>query len=158
MRRLSFVIGVLLISFSQTIAGPLVDNGDGTITDTTTKLRWQKCSAGQNNDSTCSGSAVSYNWRDALSYCKNLSLSGRIWRLPSIREWRSIIDRSRSPAIDLTFFPNTTVGSSYSTSTTSQGNIAAIWVILPSSGSTCTNSVQCAKTVPFSVRCVSTGP
>ena len=38
------------------------DNGNGTINDNNTGLMWQKCSVGQNNDSTCSGSAVTYNW------------------------------------------------------------------------------------------------
>ena len=42
----------------------LVDNSDGTVTDTATGLMWQQETAG------------SRTWEAALSYCENLSLAG----------------------------------------------------------------------------------
>ena len=42
-----------------------IDNGNGTISDNNTGLIWQKCSVGQNNDASCSGTAATYNWYKA---------------------------------------------------------------------------------------------
>jgi hypothetical protein len=88
----------------------LTDNGDGTVTDKSTGLVWQKCSSGQNNDSTCSyASEGSMMWDEALIYCNNLSLGDKTdWRLPNITEFDSLPDNSRyNPAIDPAYFPNT---------------------------------------------------
>jgi hypothetical protein len=41
------------------------DNVKGTVTDNNTGLMWQKCSVGQNNDASCSGNALTYNWYQA---------------------------------------------------------------------------------------------
>ena len=68
----------------------LVINGDGTVTDTASGLMWQQA--------TESGKG----WADALSYCEGLSLGGYTgWRLPNIRELKSIRDYGTSnPAIN----------------------------------------------------------
>lgn len=53
-----------------------VDNGDGTVTDTKTKLMWQKGDSGKK-----------YTYDQAVDYCKNLKLGGRTdWRLPKTEE------------------------------------------------------------------------
>ncbi|MEI6207111.1 MAG: FG-GAP-like repeat-containing protein [Desulfuromonadales bacterium] len=103
------------------------DNGNGTVTDNNTGLIWQKCSVGQNNDATCSGTAVAYNWYQAsgtydasnntatLNVCGNLALAGGGWRLPSIQELTDIFDYSipdPGPTIQQTWFPKT-VASNY---------------------------------------------
>jgi hypothetical protein len=73
------------------------DNGDGTVTDNTTRLVWQQAAAD------------SRDWEAALSYCEGLTLANQSdWRLPNIKELGSIVDRSQSsPAIDTTAFPGT---------------------------------------------------
>ena len=73
--------------------GNFRDNGDGTVTDTKTKLIWQKCSIGQNNDATCSGKAtrLSWDWGRAKNSCKKLKLAGKKWRLPEKEELKSLI-------------------------------------------------------------------
>jgi Zn-dependent metalloprotease len=99
------------------------DNGNGTVTDNNTNLMWQKCSAGQNNDATCSGTALTYNWYQAsgtynASYnpssqdvCGSLNLGGYSdWRLPTKKELMSIVDHSipyPGPTINAAYFPNT---------------------------------------------------
>ena len=72
-----------------------VDNGNGTVTDKKTGLMWQK---GDNNGET-------KKWKEALQYCEALELGGYDdWRLPNIRELRSIVDYSKfNPATDSVF-------------------------------------------------------
>lgn len=71
-----------------------VDNLDGTITDTQTKLMWIK-----NGWRTDFFSAVT--WDDALRLCEEFRHAGyQNWRLPTIDEWKSLIDPSReNPAL-----------------------------------------------------------
>jgi len=85
----------------------LVDNGNGTVTDTTTGLMWQKTTA-----------PGFYNWQQALAYADTLNLAGYTdWRLPSRNEMLSLVDYSRTrKAIDLLLDPDTG-GSFYWTST-----------------------------------------
>ncbi|MCP5495272.1 MAG: DUF1566 domain-containing protein [Leptospiraceae bacterium] len=83
------------------------DNNDGTIIDNNTKLIWQKCSYGQNNDSSCTGNASKLNLNDSMNYCKELNLIGRKWELPNVYELFTIVNFGKSnPSIDTTFFPN----------------------------------------------------
>jgi len=84
----------------------LIDNGDGTVTDMASGLTWQREDDG----------AVR-TWEEALTYCENLELPpGQAdWRLPNIKELRSIIDNtSHSPAIDLNYFPTANLGDYWS--------------------------------------------
>jgi len=84
------------IDDASTSAGGYTDNGDGTITDISTGLMWQKTSS--------SGKT----WEGALAYCEGLNLgSNTDWRLPTIKELRSLVDYSRyNPAINTTYFPD----------------------------------------------------
>ncbi|MBI5675184.1 MAG: DUF1566 domain-containing protein [Nitrospirae bacterium] len=109
------------------------NNGNGTVTDNNTGMMWQKCSVGQNNDATCSGTAVTYNWYKASGtynatynpssqyVCGSLNLGGYSdWRLPSKKELITIVDYSipyPGPTINATYFSNT-VASYYWSSTT----------------------------------------
>jgi hypothetical protein len=113
----------------QTIQS-FTDNSNGTVTDNETGLIWQKCSAGQNNNATCSGSATNYTWNNALGYCNNLSLAGQTdWRLPNIKELASLTDPSRcNPAINTDLFPNT-IADNYVSSTTYAGIPDYAWPV-----------------------------
>ena len=85
-----------------------VDNGDGTVTDTSTGLMWQQA-----------GPSSAMTWEQALAYCEELNLGGYTdWRLPTKKELRSLVDFSRyDPSINTTYFPDT-VSSFYWSSTT----------------------------------------
>jgi hypothetical protein len=85
-----------------------IDNKDGTVTDSKTKLVWQKCSIGQENDNLCSGKATKHNWEDSIGQCVKLNLAGRRWSLPSKKYLESlIIKKEERPRINTLFFPNT---------------------------------------------------
>lgn len=75
------------------------ENGDGTVTDLSTGLMWQKSDDGEVR-----------NWEQALAYADSLYLAGYDdWRLPNAHELQSIVDYTRSmqatgsPAIDTVF-------------------------------------------------------
>jgi hypothetical protein len=79
----------------------LVDNGDGTVSDTKSGLMWQKIAP-----------LEPILWENALTYCEELSLAGYDdWRLPNIKELQSILDYKRhAPTIDPAIFPETLSG------------------------------------------------
>ena len=135
------------------VARSYTDNGDGTVTDKATGLVWQKCSRGQNNDASCTGTATASNWSTAVSYCGSLTLAGKTWRLPNINELKSIVDTTKTtaPAIDTTIFPSTVASDSYWSSTTFASNTSSAWVVISSDGQITIGS----KTNNFYVRCVS---
>ena len=139
----------------QTSFVKYIDNGDGTIKDKQTGLTWQKCSIGQANDSTCSCTASNPIWVTALSSCSSLSLAGKTWRLPYIKELKSIVDTNiaAGASIDAAFFPST--GSNlYWSSTTYEPTPVNVWGVYFNDGAV----DKVAKTdVSRFTRCVS-GP
>jgi hypothetical protein len=110
------------------------DNLDGTIEDYNTGLIWQKCSAGQTNDTPCNGIPSDYNWYQASgtfnashntssqNVCGTLNSSNfagyQDWRLPSANELQTIVNYSiGNPAITVSYFPNTQANQYWSSST-----------------------------------------
>ncbi len=65
------------------------DNGDNTITDQRTGLRWTKCSL-PSSGSLCVAAPARMNWDVANTACGGLSIGGRQWRMPSKNELQSI--------------------------------------------------------------------
>lgn len=92
------------------------DNKDGTITDQSTKLIWQKCSIGQKNDSECSGDATDHEWEDAMKRCDSLKLSGKKWRLPTIEELISLSLSENDSSSESSTFPNSPLSYYWSSS------------------------------------------
>ena len=72
------------------------DNGNGTVTDATAKLTWQKAVE-----------STPMAWAAADAICKGLTLAGGGWRLPTLPELKSLAMKGKNPSIDAMFFPNT---------------------------------------------------
>jgi hypothetical protein len=98
----------------------LVNNSDGTLTDTAGGLMWQTAGGGQ------------MKWGYALKYCENLSLAGYTdWRLPNVRELEFLAESNSISAYTSTGY--------YWASTTNVGDAAYGWVVLLRAGSTAVN-------------------
>lgn len=139
------IIQAVLLVFASTwsLAGTLVDDGNGTVTDNGTLLMWQQ---GENSSMT---------WEAALSFCEGLSLAGYTdWRLPNIKELQSLMNdlKTTEITIDTTKFPNTHSWF-YWSSTTNVASTDRAWEVLFSWGSSSTSS----KSASFYVRCVRGG-
>lgn len=97
------------------------DNGDNTVTDTQTGLVWSKNTLAVN---------VRHTDTDKI-----LAEFGDGWRLPTVDELLSIVDRTKySPAIDTDAFPDT-CSDWYWTSTPCAWDGAARWVVFFDYGS-----------------------
>lgn len=82
-----------------------IQTNSAEIKDTVTGLIWQRCSIGQvwdNQQQLCVGKPTVLSWQQALIQTKNL---GNGYRLPTINELHSLIDKSCSPALNKRFFP-----------------------------------------------------
>lgn len=109
------------------LSGGYTINGDGTVTDTKTKLTWKQCSEGQSGKNCSSGKAEIYKWDDAMAkFGKNVSFASHDgWRMPTVEELRTLVYCSngitpqewscadekagnyQSPTINMLAFPNT---------------------------------------------------
>jgi len=105
------------VSGGQSVSsGSYTDNGDGTITDTSTGLMWQQAT-------------ISMTWEMALLYCKGLQYGGHMdWRLPTIKELISLVNfTNNNPSIISKYFPNTIINTDYWSSTTNTDNTDSAW-------------------------------
>ena len=132
-KTLFLMILSLFLILNMAIAAPFADLGGQTVLDRKTGLIWQSEDDGQQRK------WINSTGIGAIEYCEDLILDGKNnWRLPNIRELRSIVDYSKSdPAIDISFFKNTKIGTNYYWSSTSKTN------------STSTNTSTEAWTVKF---------
>lgn len=87
-----------------------IDHGNGTVTDTKTRLMWKQCAVGQSGPE-CSGTVLKYDWDTALKIPKNLNLRGGFaghsdWRVPTKEELETLVFDWCRPTICLDAFPN----------------------------------------------------
>ncbi len=144
-KKLLFLMFVPLISVERVLAAceseePVkkpdsiyIDHKDGTVTDKRTGLMWQKCSLGEDyRDNTCTGYIDGFDWEETVEVVQVVNAgtgtSGyRDWRLPTISELRTLLDKACfNPTINTTLFPTTINwywSSSLSTSTANATNI-----------------------------------
>ncbi len=125
------------------------------VVDLVTGLHWQGCSAGLSGSDCANGNALRGTWQTALTTCSALSWGGQTgWRLPNVKELRSIVDnRSSTASFFSDFFPRTMVASNqqYWSSTTISGTPSRAWCVDFQIGST--RSLIKSNTETF-VRCV----
>jgi len=101
------------------------DDSKEIVTDITTGLQWQ-----DNMDA----KTVELKWEEAIDYCENLTLGGFYdWRLPNIKELQSMVDYTRSPALDTSVFQYYNIAYMWS-STTYVNNHQGAWILWPGSG------------------------
>jgi len=129
------------------------ENGDGTVTDTVTKLIWKRCSEGLGGESCEKGEPMIFTWQEAQKTAVESRFTGKSdWRLPDIKELNSIIERQCTmPAINEIVFPATPTMSFWS-STPYAGNPAYAWNVYFPYGISDGNS----KSYKFFVRLVRT--
>jgi hypothetical protein len=93
-------------------------------------------------------------WDESLSSCNTLSLVGRNWRLPSIRELTSLIDYSRTgPAMNTTIFSYAGAETYWSSTTDTSAGVYAWFVDIltgafstdPKTNSYWTKCVTCSE-------------
>lgn len=112
--RSTLLVGLLLAPISHAMADSVFSiSPDGReVTDSRTGLTWQRCPVGMywsDELATCDGSPTYVMWYEALHVAVNLARSEQLpWRVPSVKELASILDRSViNPAIDEQIFPDT---------------------------------------------------
>jgi hypothetical protein len=120
--------------YQKGVASPsprFTDNGDGTVTDNLTGLMWAK-------DANDNGTMT---WQEAIDYTNNLSLGTSCgsprtdWRLPNIKELKSMVDYSNYSSALPTGHPFTNVQSSqYWTSSTAIYDTGRAWYIYMGTG------------------------
>ena len=129
------VILLIIIGLSV-LNAEIIRDSDGIVTDARTNLQWQ-------DDVVLSSIA----WETAINYCESLTLGGHSdWRLPNINTLKSMVDRSKSPAI-FDGFINTS--SRYWSSTTYEDRKSDAWYVNGDGSTYLTN-----KGSSLSVRCV----
>ena len=118
---------------ASTPSGQLNNNNDGTISDAKTGLMWKQCNEGS-TPTDCLPISPSFTWQQALQQPQTLNASGGFaghsdWRLPNIKELRSIVEEQCfSPSINSAFFPNT-AGTVFWSSSPHAGDAAIAWYV-----------------------------
>lgn len=116
--------------------------GKAAVLDQGTGLVWQK-----------SDDAALRDWQGALAYCENMELESKAdWRLPSIRELKSIVENSRYyPVIDPVFSARS---ANYWSSTSVAGHpVGHAWVVSFANG----DDNWYLKATQYHARCVRGG-
>ena len=144
----AFLASLFFMVFTGFASAEFVDNGDATITDTSTNLMWQK----------------SYGWGipwdTANGYCTQAGTgSYSDWRLPALTELQLLVDPAYSPTID-PMFACSTGGWDYWTR--SVDNDSAWGVSFTNGGASLTDKSQngyarCVRGATAPTNCISVG-
>lgn len=105
------------VSGGDLTAPVYIDNNDGTVSDQSYGLMWEKV-----------GSSSGMTWKQALELCENAETGGYAdWRLPNILELGFLVDNLyNNPAIDPIFIES---GNAYWSGTTYSAEAGSAWYI-----------------------------
>jgi hypothetical protein len=98
---------------NKLVANRYADQGNGTVLDTKTGLQWMRSALGQTwNGQINTAEAKRYTWAEAINAVKDFNQTGGFagyqdWRVPTIDELKTIVERGKKPAINHTLFPAT---------------------------------------------------
>jgi len=141
------IIGIGLFLYASEYSNRYSKN-NGVVTDSITDMQWQD-DYSDNNDT-----VKKATWQDALIYCHNLSLDNRgDWRLPSIRDLKSIVDDTKSSPPLNPIFTNIVSNANYWSSSTKKSDTNYAWGVYFEGGS----DTWYSKTEESYVRCVRGG-
>lgn len=125
-------------------------HGNGTVTDTRTRLMWKLCAEGQSwNGNACAGDPSTHTWEEALMLAEGHTFAGRSdWRLPNRNELQSLVETCRTnPATNTTIFPMASSGWHFWSSTPFADNSNNAWIVYFSLGHTSNNNRSSASSV-----------
>jgi hypothetical protein len=136
-------IFLLLMVMSSISIASFSRTADKIVIDSNTTLQWQ--------DNELQNGETSLGWEAAIDHCEALTLGGhQDWRLPNIKELKSIVDRTRvNPAIPIEFVWAAS-GNPYWSSTTFSSNHTYAWAVFFNNG----NAADVDKINTRFVRCV----
>lgn len=128
--------------------------GGEIVTDNVTGLIWQRCQSGRNNDATCSGGTTTQTAAGAVTFCTGLNFAGFAsgWRLPTVLEYEGLLNHNTSPQVDLTVFPNHSIGTPFYLAESFNGGVDRNSILI-GCGTTCEGGIQGASG-GMNVRCV----
>ena len=121
------LLGLTSMSAAQAESRFVISANGQEVTDTQTKLVWQRCTVGQPWDGkTCLGTAT----KVTLASAKEIgAATASGWRLPTKDELTGIVDKTKKkPAIDGAAFPGTPSTIFWSSRPDSTDNLAA-WLV-----------------------------
>lgn len=90
-----------------TPANDFIEHADGTVTQKSTGLMWQRCPVGTQWDgASCQGQSRALNWHEAMQESLLSNYAGyQDWRLPELAELTAIVEQGCSPRVNLEVFP-----------------------------------------------------
>ena len=115
-------------------ANRYADQQDGTVVDTKTALHWMQFALGQAwNGKTNIAEAKRYTWQEALNAADAFNQTGGFagyqdWRVPTIDELKTIVEKGKKPAINHSMFPATPLSLFWSSTTAPSLNQSA-WAV-----------------------------
>ncbi|MEY2664795.1 MAG: hypothetical protein RIT04_603, partial [Candidatus Parcubacteria bacterium] len=131
------------------------DNGNGTVSDNSTGLMWQKCQVGKSDSNCSTGIPTTVSLATATSTCESLSLGGYSdWRVPNRFELETLLTlENENPSINRTYFPNTSsaAGWLHMTSSVYAFDPSKVWAVNFSNG---TVSGETRNSAVYCLRCV----
>ncbi len=137
---------ILLISIGLSMGLYADFSTDGNVvTDDSTSLVWQ------DDYSDNGGEVKEEEWSYAITYCKELDLSGYRWRLPNLNELASLLDDTKhNPSIDDNVFQYTEEdyywsSTTYSANTSDARLISFKYGLVSSLDKSGTKSIRCVS-------------